>query len=123
MVGTYWVDLVEQVVPATTIWGSVKVYSNTIFDQQKFKYRSYSSLFCENPFDGETVPNQINGSSGLSQSVKVITTSINNNDLGKAKTSTCNTISIAQMNQGSEFIGKITIIRGKRTNDTFYQKS
>jgi hypothetical protein len=123
LVGTYWVDLVEQVVPATTIWGSVKVYSNTIFDQQKFKYRSYSSLFCENPFDGETVPNQINGTSGLSQSVNVITTSINNNDLGKAKTSTCNTISIAQMNQGSEFIGKITIIRGKRTNDTFYQKS
>jgi len=41
LVGTYWVDLIEQVVPSTTIWGSTYVYGNTLWDQQKFKYKKY----------------------------------------------------------------------------------
>jgi hypothetical protein len=39
LIGNYWVDIIEQVIPATTIWGSVRIYTNTIFDQQKFQYR------------------------------------------------------------------------------------
>ena len=42
-----WTDIIEQVVPATTIWGSVKIYSNTIFDQQKFKYKNGSLFICD----------------------------------------------------------------------------
>lgn len=38
-VGGYWVDLIEQVVPATTIWESTYVYRNTVFDQQKYAYK------------------------------------------------------------------------------------
>jgi len=45
-VGDYWVDIVEQVIPATTIWGSVKIYTNTVFDQQKFKYKTSSLFTC-----------------------------------------------------------------------------
>lgn len=45
-VGQNWVDIVEQVVPATTIWGSVKVYENTVFDQQKFKYKLGTTFTC-----------------------------------------------------------------------------
>jgi hypothetical protein len=37
---------VEQVIPATTIWGSVKVYGNTIFDQQKFQYKKGTLFTC-----------------------------------------------------------------------------
>jgi hypothetical protein len=39
LVSEHWIDLVEQFVPATTIWGSTEVYRNTVFDQQKYKYR------------------------------------------------------------------------------------
>lgn len=46
LLGNYWVDLVEQVVPATTIWGSIKVYSNTVFDQQKYQYKKGTLFTC-----------------------------------------------------------------------------
>ena len=45
LIGDYWTDIIEQVVPATTIWdgcqNSGKVYRNTIFDQNKFPYKRY----------------------------------------------------------------------------------
>jgi hypothetical protein len=72
LIGDYWVDLIEQVVPSTTIWGSVKIYTNTIFDEQKFKYKSYSSLLCNNPFYGQKVLSPINGLSGENKGVSVI---------------------------------------------------
>ena len=44
-IGDYWLDLLEQVVPATTIWegcdNSGKIYRNTIFDQNKYAYKKY----------------------------------------------------------------------------------
>ena len=50
-IGDYWLDLIEQVVPATTIWdgcdNSGKVYRNTIFDQNKFEYKGYSTNFID----------------------------------------------------------------------------
>jgi cell division septum initiation protein DivIVA len=52
LIGDYWTDIIEQVVPATTIWdghnNSGKVYRNTIFEQQKYPYRRYAT----NYFDG-----------------------------------------------------------------------
>ena len=45
LVGDYWMDLIEQVVPATTIWdgceNSGKIYRNTIFDRDKYNYKRY----------------------------------------------------------------------------------
>ena len=45
-IGDYWLDLLEQVVPATTIWegcdNSGKIYRNTIFDQNKYNYKKYT---------------------------------------------------------------------------------
>jgi hypothetical protein len=115
LVGNYWVDIVEQVIPATTIWGSVKIYSNTIFDQQKFKYKAYSSLFCDNPFTGKTISNPINGTNGECADVEVIMTSLSVStgetlNIAKVQTVTCNKLCLAQMNMGSEFIGNVTII-------------
>jgi hypothetical protein len=50
-IGDYWLDLIEQVVPATTIWegcdNSGKIYRNTIFDNNKFNYKRYSTNFIE----------------------------------------------------------------------------
>ena len=45
-VGNYWIDLIEQVVPATTIWDSTYVYRNTVFDEQKFEYKMGSTFTC-----------------------------------------------------------------------------
>ena len=50
-IGDYWLDLLEQVVPATTIWegcdNSGKIYRNTIFDNNKFIYKRYSTNFID----------------------------------------------------------------------------
>jgi hypothetical protein len=48
-VGNYWVDLVEQFIPSTTIWGSSLVYRNTIFDTQKYAYKRNSLFLCVDP--------------------------------------------------------------------------
>jgi hypothetical protein len=114
LIKTYWDDLIEQVVPATTVWGSVKVYTNTMFDQQKFKYKSYSTLFSENSFENNNVPSPINGTSGQCETVEVITLLIPPRRGGrKIYGSLC----IAQMNYGSEFIGNVQIIN---ENDPFF---
>lgn len=114
LIDNYWVDLVEQVVPSTTIWGSVKIYSNTMFDQQKFKYRSYTSLFCNNQYSGQTILSPINGTSGVCASVGVDITVLTPPSLLApifgVTTSSCNSICIAQMNTGSEFIGSVYIV-------------
>lgn len=114
LVNNYWVDIVEQVVPSTTIWGSVKVYSNSTFDQQKFKYRAYSTLLCDNPFNGELILSPINGTSGVCTTVSVSTTSISlpSDELITNNPITyCDTICIAQMNSGSEFIGSVNVVQ------------
>jgi hypothetical protein len=50
-IGTYWVDLIEQFIPATTIWGSTYVYRNTIFDTPKYAYKSNTLWLCDDPSD------------------------------------------------------------------------
>jgi hypothetical protein len=37
--GTYWIQLVKQMIPATTIWNTGLRYENSIFHRQKFVYR------------------------------------------------------------------------------------
>lgn len=49
LVGDYWVDLIEQFVPSTTIWGSTLVYRNSVFDTQKHPYKSNTLWLCDDP--------------------------------------------------------------------------
>lgn len=109
LIGDYWVDLIEQVIPATTIWGSVKIYTNTLFDQQKFRYKSYSSLFCENVFINTNVLSPVSkcNCADVSVSTTIINLVNDNGTPQKTVTNTCNTLCIAQMNSGSEFIGTV----------------
>lgn len=46
---SHWADLIEQVIPATSLWGSSYNYRNTIFHQQKFNYKPYSLRYCTKP--------------------------------------------------------------------------
>lgn len=115
LLGDYWVDLVEQVIPSTTIWGSVKIYSNTIFDQQKYKYRAYTSFFCSNPFSGETVLSPINGTSGQCTTAEAIITQLpiprlNKKLPKKQKKTVCQSVCLSQMNMDSEFIGSVAVL-------------
>jgi hypothetical protein len=101
LIDSYWVDIVEQVIPATTIWGSVKVYGNTIFDQQKFQYRKGSLFTCT-----KNCPslNDVNiGAIAIDNNVSVDTSVIGSN-----KTQKYIGVYIKQINNGSEFIGTIT---------------
>jgi hypothetical protein len=55
LIGDYWINLVEQLVPSTSIWkGATRYYRNTVFDQPKYKYKNYSLSFDCNP-DCETI--------------------------------------------------------------------
>jgi len=145
LVGTYWVDLIEQVIPSTTIWGSTYVYGNTIFDQQKFKYKKYSLFGCELPtysgdvvspttgwtdsvqIEWETIPNDIvitgDSTTGttevLSPFVDVNFNGCDPNGKDPDSTPTLDTcigVGIIQTNCGSEFIGRIVNYRESSDN-------
>ena len=74
-VGGYWVDLIEQVVPATTIWESTYTYRNTVFDTQKYKYRK-NNIYFSNPSQDYpfSAISTTNGATGYS--VDVIVTDV-----------------------------------------------
>jgi hypothetical protein len=116
LIGSYWVDLIEQVVPSTTIWGSVKIYTNTIFDEQKFKYKSYSSLLCNNPFLGQQVLSPINGVSGLCQSVNVIYSDL----LGGKKLIIDNLITTNLVGEQIMALPKLGSATAENTNNTIF---
>lgn len=107
LIGDYWVDIIEQVIPATTIWGSVRIYTNTMFDQQKFKYRAYSSLFCDNPFPEKTAIRGIVCNEEIEVITSVITQLDSNGLPSKPIYTKCNKIYMVQMSSNSEFIGTI----------------
>lgn len=139
LVGTYWVDLIEQVVPATTIWGSTYVYGNTIFHQQKFQYKKYSLFGCNLPnFGGDVV----SPTTGWTSDVEVTWEILENHNYDEVSGSTtgdtfantnvnmrqnpktdprpkddsCYGVGIIQTNCGSEFVGRIqTMGRGGAT--------
>lgn len=48
LITTYWVDLIEQVIPSTTIWVNNHIYGNSIYHQQKFIYRTGTVIPCSN---------------------------------------------------------------------------
>jgi hypothetical protein len=114
LVGDYWVDIVEQVVPATTIWGSVKIYSNTIFDQQKFKYKKGSLFTCKN--EKELIEDIYAFNMGVD--VDKITLTIDNTVIPNKKIQKCSGVYMKQLNNSSEFIGSVTIMEGEIKTET-----
>lgn len=108
LIGNYWVDLVEQVIPATTIWGATRVYSNTIFDSQKFQYKQGSILFGETTVSME-YPSPVIAVSPCS-SVTATTTTIQGSFVGTQNSTQYDRIYYVQYNTGSEFIGSVGII-------------
>jgi hypothetical protein len=112
LIGYYWSDLIEQVVPATTIWGSTVTSgeggngSSSIFGSNKFVYRKGTSFFCtESTY--YPVPSPVNGV----EKVGVLSEDITDRSNQKLSTpvpTRCESISVKQQNYGSEFLGTIT---------------
>jgi hypothetical protein len=67
-IGGYWSDIIEQLIPATTIWGSSYVYRNSVFDNNKFPYKKWTSFFCNAPNDFPMV--------GTGNSISVMTSTV-----------------------------------------------
>lgn len=108
LIGNYWVELVEQVVPSTTIWGSTYKYSNTLFDNNKFKYRKSSLFTCQEP----TIKPIIGSVSDTKSGIEVIKTIITVDENGKQITTVenCEGVYVVQIDDGSEFIGSVSIL-------------
>ena len=102
-IGTYWIDIIEQFIPATTIWGSTFVYRNSIFDTNKFQYKGYT-LFIGN--DNPPLP-VIASESNVDITKTVI---------GETDESNYSGVFIVNMSSSSEFIGKVTIISNTSEN-------
>ncbi len=109
LIGTYWVDLIEQVIPSTTIWGSTYVYRNTIFDSQVFKYKKGTSFF-------GTLPSGLPPTIATNSTIQVImgevpiTSNFDNCTIIPSNTQNVSGVTIVQLDNSSEFIGTVTII-------------
>jgi len=121
LIGSYWTELIEQVVPATTIWGSSFQFTNTSLGDgdSKFKYRKSSLLLC-NSMDitapSPTSPDTVNP---IHLNVGVTTMDITDTGYSGPPeyappivTSNCSGVYVKQINDGSEFIGTINVIGG-----------
>lgn len=108
LVGTYWVDLFEQVIPSTTIWCANHIHGNTIYDQQKFKYRGYSMYPCGTEANsGAPVESPLPWTVSGAADVDVYT--ISNEEVCVAKTQCTSGVYYVTGDCGSEFLGKVTV--------------
>ena len=107
LIGNYWIELFEQAIPSTTIWTANYIYGNTLYDQQKFKYRS-GSVF---PCSGSTIYEGIIPFSPTAQNdVPVHSDVYVLSDEGLCKSFIrCDDIYYYNGDCGSEFIGAVTV--------------
>lgn len=106
LLGTYWSDLIEQVVPATTIWGSSLTNSNISIggNTNKFVYKKSSSFFCNNK-PTYSVPSPV-----ISGDTTVGVTMLDISEGSIDSIFECNLLSVRQLDYGSEFIGRVLIL-------------
>tara|TARA_R110002126_G_scaffold43556_3_gene125026 strand:- start:10763 stop:15379 length:4617 start_codon:yes stop_codon:yes gene_type:complete len=121
-VGDYWIDLIEQVVPATTIWGSTYTYRNTIFDQQKYKYRQNNLYFCNDPSVNFPFSAISKDSSVSVETFNITLTEINTGNTittvsKELTTRNCDGVWIMQSTCNPEFLGTVSIIGRTGTNN------
>ena len=121
-VGDYWIGLIEQVVPATTIWGSTYTYRNTIFDQQKYKYKQNNLYFCDNPSTKFPFSAISKDSSVSVETFDITLTEINTGNTittvsKELTTRNCDGVWIMQSTCNPEFLGTVSIMGRTGTNN------
>lgn len=104
-VGDYWVDLIEQVIPATTLWNSTYLYRNTLFDQQKFQYKKSSLFPCVDP-SSEFPMNPV----GHDNAVEVILETLPNTTTGVSTMEECSGVWTMVNGSGTQYFGTVGIL-------------
>lgn len=115
LVASFWSDIIEQVVPATTIWGSSYQHSNSVFASgtDKFVYRRSTLNLCSPSTTLEAPSPTI----GINNDIDVITVDVTGTDyFGPVEFAPagaiqkCSGVYISQTNDSSEFLGTVTVI-------------
>ena len=109
-ISSYWSQLIAQFVPATTIWGCMQVYRNTIFDTQKFQYRCGSTFLCTRPTTFCTFIGSATTVFVTQQ--QVLPPTITNCITTEPPITTCSGVYCVQLDMGSEFIGHAHVYTG-----------
>lgn len=116
LIGDYWVDLIEQVIPSTTIWTANYIYGNTLYDQEKFKYRSGSIFACNpNRYYGGVLPMRYTAKNPDTTQVDVQLYTISDDGICKSYEE-CQDIYYYNGDCGSEFVGTVNVISTQNNN-------
>jgi hypothetical protein len=107
LLGNYWVDLVEQVVPSTTIWASVNRIGTSTFIPSKFKYSRYT-IKCNDEDWGVTT--DLNGNE-----VEIISNEIGD-ETGEREV--CTNLRISNYSDSSTSVGSVSITGTTGTYNT-----
>lgn len=102
MLGGYWADLIEQVVPSTTIWASINRVGTTTFIPNKYTYKRYNIICGDIDWGIQT---DMNGNE-----VEVIS--------GDTELQVCSNIQIATFSDSGTTIGTVSVTGGDGTNNT-----
>ena len=120
-IGNFWVDLIEQVIPTTTLWNSTYEYRNTNFDQQKFRYKKSTHFFCgQSNNRTNEFPGQIAQTLEACVVTEVLRSTVGGNNKTNipVPTTECCGVWIKNYAIGSEFYGSIDIIGVSRLERT-----
>lgn len=114
LLGNYWVDLIEQVIPATTLWGSTNRVGTTALRTNKFAYKKYSLLYKYKEGD-DKLPTEVDGDGiPFESGVEVIITEVGSTDVYPEKVGD---IYIESISDSCEGIGRVIVI-GTSGNNT-----
>jgi len=115
-----WIDIMEQLIPSTAIWGSVELYRNTVFDSEKFIYKRYTVQSCP---DANNLPLNISCSNVLSQNTGVtVTRTVISESTGETISNpcsgddvdnigiNCDHIYITHINDSAEHVGFMSVV-------------
>ena len=117
LIGDYWVDLIEQVIPSTTIWTANYIYGNTLYDQEKFKYRTGSVFACHpNKYYSGTLPMNYTSKNPITTPVDVQLYTSSDDGICKAYEE-CSDIYYYNGDCGSEFVGTVSVISNNGNNN------
>jgi hypothetical protein len=106
MLGGYWIELIEQVIPATTLWGSTNKVGTTVFRPNKFTYKKYN-LHYSHVVDANALASE--------SGVEVIAQEITQEH---PTSETKNNVFIYNYSDSSERLGRVSILGANGDNTT-----
>jgi hypothetical protein len=120
-VNNYWVDLIEQVVPATTIWESTYEYRNTVFDTQKYKYRHNNIYWGKDP-SNDFPFNAVSTDNSVSVILETLPNITGGTEVFDCDRETREVTGVWEMQHtcSPEFLGKINIINNNSDSGLYY---